>query len=158
MQTTFLHWYLLSPEVGLRAQWCSERAAGLLVAMGPALELHGLWCKMQGPVGLRTVAYSPGLESNAALKLWSCQSLSSLISQGAGPRQDSLQGFKPHRKRFLNLDCPLKMWKKGFGRDQRESTCLALGSGLNLTPPQKVGRMVSRVPADSVPGTSVYLL
>lgn len=44
---------------------------------------------------------------------------------------------------------------------QRESTCLALGSGFELKQNKKEGvgsRMVSRATEDRVPGTSFYLL
>lgn len=44
---------------------------------------------------------------------------------------------------------------------QRESTCLALGSGFELKQNKKEGvgsRMVSRATVDRVPGTSLYLL
>lgn len=95
---------------------------------------------MQVPASLRSVVYSPGsTESNVALKLWSLQCLCSLISQGAAPCQGSLKELKPQEKRFLNLDCSLKMWKEDFGHGHRESTCLALGSGFELKHHNKRG-------------------
>lgn len=82
--------------------------------------------KMQ--ISLQAVMYSPRFtERNVALKLWSLQCLSSLISRGAVSCRDSLKEFKPREKRFLNVDYSLKMWKEGLSHGPKGEHLLSSG-------------------------------